>query len=181
MARGPARPGADRTPRRTRRPAASKHAQLLKPGDVRALLLDLASQLAPADVTTLLGHEQKLRARAAQLTTKNLSLLQQQLNLGFDLLRDHVDGACPQIPYYTIMMIAAGIYYFATELDLIPDSLPRVGRLDDAAVMAVACRLADAGLRRYATWRGLQPVSGSDTRRPAHPPQRPMPPLSSKV
>ncbi len=154
-----------------------KHAQVLKPGDVRALLLDLANQLAPADVTTLMGHEQELRARAARLTTKDFSLFRKQLNLGFEVLRDHVNGACPQIPYYTIMMIAAGIYYFATELDLIPDSLPRVGPLDDAAVMSTACRLADAGLRRYVTWRGLPSAPGFDAQRPVQPPRRPTPPL----
>jgi uncharacterized membrane protein YkvA (DUF1232 family) len=136
----------------------------LNPSDVRAILLDLASQLAPADLSTLMEHEQELRARAAQLTPASLSLFRKQLDLAFGLLRDHVDGRCPQIPYYTITLIGAAVYYFAAELDVIPDFLPRVGPLDDAAVMAMACRLADAGLRRYATWKGLASDSVPDFR-----------------
>jgi uncharacterized membrane protein YkvA (DUF1232 family) len=158
-----------RSPTRKRRPALPGGKLVLTSADLRAILLDLASQLAPGDLTTLMGHEQELRARAAQLTLPSLSLFRKQLDLAFGLLRDHADGACPQIPYYTITLIAAAVYYFAAELDVIPDFLPRVGPLDDAAVMAMACRLADAGLRRYATWKGLATDSVLDSRSPRRP------------
>ena len=76
------------------------------------------------------------------------------LRVALDCLRDHVAGNCPQIPYSTISLLAAGVCYFADELDLVPDFLSRIGRLDDGAVMAMAFQLGADGIRRYCTATG---------------------------
>jgi uncharacterized membrane protein YkvA (DUF1232 family) len=154
------------TPRSTRKPAAlpRRGAPILRPADLRTILIDLANQLAPADVSDFIKQEDQLRAGAARLTRPDLAVFRKQFDLALTVLRDHAEGNCPQIPYYTIAMLAAAVYYFTDELDVIPDFLPRVGRLDDAAVMAMAFRLADAGLRRYLTWKGRAPDSVLDSR-----------------
>lgn len=128
---------------------------LLDRADIRTILYELANRVAPADVTALLETEGELRHRAAGLQSDDLRLLGEQLSLALDCLRDHVAGACPQIPYYTITLLAAAVSYFADELDVIPDFLPRVGQLDDAVVMAMAYELGRDGLRRYCAWKGL--------------------------
>jgi uncharacterized membrane protein YkvA (DUF1232 family) len=143
------------TKRRQRQPGARKiQPPWLKVSDLRALLFEIANQIAPADVASLMGREKQLRAQARQIESEHLALLREQVNLALDCLRDHVDGACPQIPYYSISLLAAAVSYFADELDIVPDFLPGVGRLDDAAVMAMACDLARDGLRRYCDWKG---------------------------
>jgi len=129
-------------------------APLLNRADVRTILYELANRLAPADLTALLETESQLRDRAAHLQAEDLSVLGEQLSVALDCLRDHADGACPQIPYYTISLLAAAVSYFADELDVIPDFLPRVGHLDDAVVMAMAYELGRDGLRRYCAWKG---------------------------
>ena len=129
-------------------------APLLSRADVRTILYELANRLAPADLTALLETESQLRDRAAHLQAEDLSVLGEQLSVALDCLRDHADGACPQIPYYTISLLAAAVSYFADELDVIPDFLPRVGHLDDAVVMAMAYELGRDGLRRYCAWTG---------------------------
>ena len=139
---------------KTRMP--SKHATkesvaaqpILERSDLRHILLDLAMQLAPADITQLMAYEDQLRARAAALGP-HLAPLRAQLNLALDCLHDHLAGRCPQIPLTTVTLLAAAVSYFADELDVIPDFLPRIGRLDDAAVMALAFQLAHSGLQRY--------------------------------
>jgi uncharacterized membrane protein YkvA (DUF1232 family) len=123
--------------------------------DICTILYELANRIAPADITALLETERDLRQRAARLQSGDLRSLGEQLSLALDCLRDHVDGACPQIPYYTITLLAAAVSYFADELDVIPDFLPRVGQLDDAVVMAMAYELGRDGLRRYCAWKGL--------------------------
>jgi uncharacterized membrane protein YkvA (DUF1232 family) len=156
-------------PARRRPAAASKHAgssPVLSVADVRTILHDLATQMAPADVAALMSDEQTLRERAGELPAPQLTLLRAQLELALDCLRDHLDGACPQIPYYTIALLAAAVSYFSNELDVVPDFLPRVGRLDDAVVMAMACQLADAGLRRYCTWKGVKSPALPEARPP---------------
>jgi uncharacterized membrane protein YkvA (DUF1232 family) len=122
--------------------------------DVRTILFDLATKLAPGDVTSLIERESDLRSQAAAMKEEDLSLLRAQIGLALDCLSDHVAGECPQIPYYTISLLAAGVYYFGDQLDVIPDFLPHIGRLDDAMVMAMACQLAADGLQRYCDWKG---------------------------
>jgi len=41
-------------------------------------------------------------------------------------LKDHAAGRCPQIPYYSISLLAAGVTYLADQLDFVPDFLPRI-------------------------------------------------------
>lgn len=142
---------------------------VLRPADVRQILRDLAVNIAPADLQRLISKEMHLREQAALLQDPRLSLLRSQVETALDCLRDHVDGRCPQIPYYTIGLLAAGIFYFGDTLDVIPDFLPRIGRLDDALVMSVVCELARAGLERYCVWknRPLEAVFGAPRRRQA--------------
>jgi uncharacterized membrane protein YkvA (DUF1232 family) len=126
----------------------------LEVSDIRRIVLDAANQIAPADVVTLMAREQEFRARADDLATMGMTLFRDQLDLAFDCLKDHVSGASPQIPYFTISLLAAAVCYFGDVLDAIPDFLPNIGELDDAAVMAMACQLGADGLRRYCTWKG---------------------------
>ena len=142
-----------RAPVRKRRPPAARE-PLLNRADIRTILYELANRIAPADITALLQAEDELRDRAADLRPDDPGLLGEQLALALDCLHDHVKGACPQIPYYTITLLAAAVSYFADELDVIPDFLPRVGRLDDAVVMAMAYELGRDGLQRYCAWKG---------------------------
>lgn len=127
---------------------------LLEVADIRRIVLDAANQIAPADVVTLMTREPEFRARADDLATMGMTLFRDQLDLAFECLKDHVAGASPQIPYFTISLLAAAVCYFGDVLDAIPDFLPNIGELDDAAVMAMACQLGADGLRRYCTWKG---------------------------
>jgi len=152
--------------RRTPRTPAAKHAasrvhrnaQKGKPpldvADIQRIVLDAANQIAPADVVTLMTREEEFRARADDMATMGMTLFREQLDLAFDCLKDHVSGASPQIPYYTISLLAAALCYFGDVLDAVPDFLPKIGKLDDAAVMAMAFQLGVDGLRRYCTWKG---------------------------
>lgn len=123
--------------------------ELLDSSDLRRIVLETANTLAPDDIAALLAGESDIRHRIAELSSGSLGLLKSQLALSLDLLRDHLDGECSQIPYRTISIVGAAVTYFIDELDLIPDFLPGVGRLDDAAVVATAFELAHAGLERY--------------------------------
>src|SRR5512139_1509 len=130
--------------RADKKPSGTRPAEttpMLHADDVRTMLLEVSSGIAPPDVAALAGREKELRERAAALKAPQLALLREQMGLALDCLRDHVAGRCAQIPYSTISLLAAAVLYFADELDFIPDFLPRIGRLDDGAVMAMAFQL----------------------------------------
>jgi uncharacterized membrane protein YkvA (DUF1232 family) len=138
---------------------------LLTRAEVRHAVIELASVLAPADVGDLLVQESALRTRARRLAGPPGRLLRRQLELALACLRDHAAGACPQIPFYAVSVLAAGVAYLGEPLDLVPDFLKRSGTLDDALVMAMACDLAADGLRRYCTWKGIDPAPALGRRR----------------
>ena len=98
-----------------------------------------------------------MRARAAALDGPAGTLFRAQLDLALSCLHDHAARACPQIPFYTISLLAAGVAYMANKLDLVPDFLPRLGTLDDAMMMALVCELGRDGLGRYCVWKGIEP------------------------
>lgn len=140
--------------RSTKRSAAvQKGEPIIRRSDVRRILLELVVTLAPADIAELMGREEQLRARVKALDPARFSLLRAQLGLALDCLHDHLDGACPQIPYYTVSLLAGAVWYFADAIDIIPDFLPRIGNLDDAAVAAMAFQLGQKGVLRYCDWK----------------------------
>jgi len=160
-------------PKRTRPTAVTPapSVPILSADDVRAILHDLTETVAPGDVEDLLELEDRLRARAAAMDP-HLESLRIQVDFTLDFLRDHIEGECQQVPYSTVSLLTAGICYFADEMDVIPDFLPGVGRLDDAAVMQMAFEMAADGIRRYCTAKGrsAEPLFGT---RPAVPPRTP--------
>ncbi len=149
--------GATRAARATRRTKAAAPALLTRAEVVRAVL-ELANKLAPADVGDLLVAESSIHERAAALPGAPGRALRGQLELALLCLKDHAAGRCPQIPYFSISLLAAGVAYLADQLDFVPDVLPRIGMIDDALVMAVACDLARDGLKRYCVWKGIAPA-----------------------
>ncbi|MCK6554877.1 DUF1232 domain-containing protein [Candidatus Binatia bacterium] len=137
---------------------------LLQADDIRTILMDIASTVAPGDVIELLGHADELRTRAAEMNAPHVDLFRAQLDLALACLTDHIAGDCPQIPYSTIGLLAGAVCYFSDQLDVIPDFLPNVGQLDDAVVLAMAFHMGEAGLRRYCDWKGidLEPLRHTD-------------------
>ncbi|MCC6763072.1 MAG: DUF1232 domain-containing protein [Deltaproteobacteria bacterium] len=158
---GRARPGrvsrraASRSAARRSKPAASA---LLTRAEVVRAVVELANKLAPADVGDLLVAESSIRERATKLPGMPGRRLRAQLDLAILCLKDHAAGRCPQIPYFAISLLAAGVAYLADQLDFVPDFLPRIGMIDDALVMAVACDLGRDGLKRYCVWKGIAPA-----------------------
>jgi len=156
---------ATRTTRRTK-PARPP---ILTRAEVTRAVIELANKLAPADVGDLLVAKSSIRERATQLPGVPGRRLRAQLELALLCLTDHAAGRCPQIPYYSISLLAAGVVYLADQLDFVPDFLPRIGMIDDALVMAVACELGRDGLKRYCVWKGIAPALARQVQRRSNP------------
>jgi len=149
----------------------SSRRPLLTRAEMRRAVVELANTLAPADADDLLADEGALRARVARLDGTAGRIMRAQLDLALACLRDHLAGVCPQIPFHAISLVTAGVAYLGEKIDLIPDSLPRTGTIDDALVMALAFELAEDGLRRYCTFKGIDPAPALGAERPARHPR----------
>ena len=69
------------------------------------------------------------------------------------LIRNYVKKEYTDIPIGTIIAIISALIYFISPVDLIPDVLPGVGYVDDAAVVAACIKLIASDLNEYKKWR----------------------------
>ena len=113
-----------------------------------------AARIAPSDVTTLVGRAAEVRQRLVADRAAHPSL-GERARVALALLSDHAAGACPQIPYSTIALLAAALLYYLAPMDVIPDFIPVVGTADDTIVLDIAWRLAGPGVQRYLDWKEL--------------------------
>jgi len=69
------------------------------------------------------------------------------------LVKDYWRGRYKEIPYWTIAAIVAALLYVLNPLDLIPDFIPGLGQIDDAAVVAACLLLVRKDLQKYKQWK----------------------------
>jgi uncharacterized membrane protein YkvA (DUF1232 family) len=79
-----------------------------------------------------------------------------RVELALACLRDVVRGEY-RLPWKTVAALTAALAYFLAPVDAIPDFVPFAGFIDDAAVLGLVFGAAEADLRRYCEWRGLDP------------------------
>jgi len=130
-----------------------------------------AARIAPADVTTLVGRAAEVRQRLVADRAVHPSL-GERARVALALLSDHVAGACPQIPYSTVALLAAALLYYLAPMDVIPDFIPVVGTADDTLVLDIAWRLAAPGIQRYLDWKELAGDEPRPARRKTRSPRR---------
>ena len=87
---------------------------------------------------------QKRGRRFAGLKTDLLALLR--------MMRAFVTGRYRQVPRRTLLAVLAGLVYFVNPLDLIPDTLPLVGFVDDVGVLAWVIHKVRQDLEAFLVW-----------------------------
>ena len=69
------------------------------------------------------------------------------------LVRSYIKKEYTGIPLLSIILIISALIYILTPIDIIPDSIPGIGFLDDAAVIAVLSKWLDNQIDDYRAWR----------------------------
>ena len=69
------------------------------------------------------------------------------------LVRAYINKSYTQIPIGSIIAIVCALIYFLSPVDVIPDVIPALGYLDDAAVLGIAYKLVHDDIREYKEWR----------------------------
>lgn len=138
-------------PRRT--PPRAPRADTLQSADFVTYLREKSEQMAPGDIRTLVAQAKDLRKRARG--DGQHPRLPHQIDMALDIVATHHAGRCPQVPYYTIALLAVALFYYADPLDVIPDWIAGIGTADDALVMELAFQLARPGVERYCLWKDL--------------------------
>ncbi len=92
-------------------------------------------------------------ARKADRYSEFLHDSRESLHTLFRLIRARLAGAY-SAPASTILMAIAAVIYFLDPFDLIPDSVPVLGFLDDALVIAYVMNANLGEIRRFKKWEG---------------------------
>ena len=69
------------------------------------------------------------------------------------VVKDYRSGAFRKIPFGTIAAIVFTLAYVINPFDLIPDFIPIIGQIDDAAVVAACLVLVEHDLQTYKLWK----------------------------
>jgi len=113
-----------------------------------------AQQLVKDKSKTLEKVQEGLKKAA---TNKGaLSNIWDQLQLLFELAKDYAKGNYTAISKGSIVAVIAGLLYFISPLDLIPDFIIGLGFVDDAFVLSLVYKQLAKDLEKYQKWKDSQ-------------------------
>ena len=69
------------------------------------------------------------------------------------LVKHYVSKEYTDIPVRSIIAVIAALIYFLSPVDVIPDTIPGFGYVDDLTVIKFCLKLVDGDLKDYRSWR----------------------------
>jgi uncharacterized membrane protein YkvA (DUF1232 family) len=79
--------------------------------------------------------------------------LLEDAKLLLSLVRDYWNKEYRAVPYWVIGAAVFALLYVLAPIDLIPDPIPVLGYLDDAAVVSACLAMVRQELAKYAAWK----------------------------
>ena len=100
------------------------------------------------ETETLLGKALKIIAKVPVLKS-----LAADVPVMVNMVKDYMRKKYRRVPLKTITMITAALIYLVNPNDAVPDYLPGVGYLDDAAVMNFVLVSVKEDVEKYKEWK----------------------------
>ena len=116
-----------------------------------AILTKEAQHVTPQEVEKVLDKSEEIRRQFE--SEGPLGKFVDDCKLLLAAVKDYWHGKYRRIPYWTIAAIVAALLYVLNPLDLIPDFIPGLGQVDDAAVVAACLLLVRQDLHKYKRWK----------------------------
>ncbi|WP_263820253.1 YkvA family protein [Salinibacter sp.] len=110
-----------------------------------------ARRITEADLDTVVDRAEAIEARFRN--DGGIRRLLDEGRLLLSLVRDVRRGRYRALPVWTLSAAGFALLYVLNPFDLVPDALPVVGLLDDAAVVSACLSLVEQDLRDYQAWR----------------------------
>ena len=126
--------------------------------DVRNIL-----DASAAQAEALLGDPDKVDALLAQVKTSVSDLPQaaagalQNIPLMASMIKGYVTQQYTNVSPKVVASVLGSLLYLVKGKDLIPDSIPVLGLVDDVAVIALAMKLNEKELDDFKQWQDDQP------------------------
>ena len=98
----------------------------------------------------------KADAETAEKKAKSLGGQFESFQLTWSLLQDYWAGRYTSIPWKLIAAIGFAVAYLISPIDVIPDFIPIIGFVDDAAVFALVISAFQSEIDDYKEWKKNQ-------------------------
>ncbi|MDT0649434.1 YkvA family protein [Autumnicola edwardsiae] len=103
------------------------------------------------DVDKVIAEEEKIKSKFE--SKGKLSRYLGDVQLLFSLVRDYANGSYREMPWNIVASVGGALLYVLSPIDIIPDFIPVIGYLDDAAVIAFCLNLIEKDLAAYKVWK----------------------------
>ena len=143
----------------TPRKRATRRRQPAKLGDSlqRRLQIEFADAVNRAEM--YIAEPERLQELIAEATAKAKLLPRQQfsetwshLQTMLRLARAYARAEYRDVPAAMLLQIVGALLYLVNPLDLLPDSIPGIGLLDDAFILSLTIRRTRRALEAFAAW-----------------------------
>jgi uncharacterized membrane protein YkvA (DUF1232 family) len=84
--------------------------------------------------------------------SEGMHTLKEQVNTFVRMIRSYQTGDYQRTPWKSLLLITAGIIYFVSPLDLIPDFIPVLGFMDDITVVLWILNSVGRDVEKYEEW-----------------------------
>ncbi len=104
-----------------------------------------------SDITKVIKAEGNLKSKFK--TKGKLKQYADSFKLLISMIKDYAKGNYKKVPWNIIASIGGALLYVLAPVDLIPDFIPGIGYIDDAAVLSICLRLVEADVEKYKKWK----------------------------
>lgn len=147
-------------------PARHGRRRRFVPADLLAKLTQRAAELArdPQELSRLIEQaRQKLsETRTPRRNPTSGGPFGEELRTLLRLVRAWLSGRYRQVPWASMVAAVGAVLYFVMPLDAVPDVVPVLGLMDDAAVVAYVMKLIRDDLARFRQWETQHPTDGPE-------------------
>ena len=109
-----------------------------------------AGKISDQDLKKVISQAEELKRKANSST---LSKYLEDIKLLFSMIKDYITGRYRAIPWWVIASAAFALIYIINPIDLLPDVIPVIGLLDDAAVLSLCLAMIGLQLDKYREWK----------------------------
>lgn len=110
-----------------------------------------AQNIDEEDVQKVLDREKEIKDKFKKKGP--LGRFIEDVKLLFSLVGDYWNGNYREIPWWAMSAIVFALLYVFNPVDFIPDFIPFVGYVDDAAVVGLCLNLVEKELHKYNEWK----------------------------
>ena len=109
--------------------------------------------IKPKHMEKVVKKAKDINEKADKLDPTRYSGLIGRVRLFISLVQDYWNKKYTDIPWISMAAVVFALLYFLSPIDLIPDVIPVIGYLDDAAVFSIVVAAISDDLKKYKEWK----------------------------